>query len=155
MRFFVVLAFSAVLLPACLNTTDKEKLNDPSVPPPVAGTTASAETVDPTKLTSIEWLDSSKNLGTVTEGEVLKLSYRFRNSGSKPLVIARVQPACGCTVADYPKTPIAPGAEGEIKAEFNSQGREGVQHKSISVFANTPQQSYDLHFNVTVNKAKS
>ena len=155
MRVFIVTTTCAMLLTACLNTTDKEKSNGASVTPPVADNAAPAETTDPSKYTSIVWLDSSKNLGSVIEGEVVKISYRFRNSGSKPLVIGRVQPGCGCTVADYPKTPIAPGAEGEIKAEFNSQGREGVQNKSISVFANTAEQSYNLHFSVTVNKAKS
>ena len=140
---------------SCLNKTDKEKTGhlsasnssvEPATPPAV---------VDESKLTSIQWLDSSKSMGTVTEGGILKINYRFKNSGTKPLVIERVQPGCGCTVADYPKEPIAPGQEGEIRAEFNTQGREGVQKKNITVYANTRENNYTLYFDVTVNKAKS
>jgi hypothetical protein len=70
-------------------------------------------------------------------------------------VIEKVQPGCGCTVADYPKEPIAPGQEGEIRAEFDTKGREGVQKKNITVFANTRENTYTLYFDVTINKAKS
>jgi hypothetical protein len=152
MKRLIFISLLGVSLTACLNTTDKEKLGKADSLPPVAGANVNPQPVDSTKFTTIQWLDSSKSMGTMTQGEVLKISYRFRNSGTKPLVIERVQPACGCTVADYPKTPIAPGAEGEIKAEFDSNGKEGMQKKNVVVFANTAQQSYTLWFDVTINK---
>jgi hypothetical protein len=108
----------------------------------------------PGQQTTIEWLDSVKNMGTITAGDSLKISFRFRNTGDKPLVIESVQPSCGCTVADYPKDPIAPGATGEITGAFNSVGKEGVQRKSMTVLTNTERQSYTLQFEVNVNKAK-
>lgn len=153
-KFFLILLV-ATSLASCLNNTDKEKdiaANDTSfkMPPP-----ATEEPIDSSKLTTVLWIDSAKDMGTVTEGELVKISYRFRNTGNKPLVIEKVQPACGCTVAEYPKEPIAPGKEGEIKAEFNSQGREGVQKKTVTVFANIPEKIYTLAFDVTVNKPKA
>src|SRR5215212_7313140 len=63
--------------------------------------------------TTIQWLDSVRNFGRITEGQKLAVSFRFKNTGKNPLVIESVHPACGCTVADYPKEPIAPGGEGE------------------------------------------
>ena len=108
----------------------------------------------PGEKTTIEWLDSVKNMGTITAGDSLKISFRFKNTGDKPLVIETVQPSCGCTVADYPKDPIAPGGTGEITGAFNSNGKEGLQRKSMTVLANTARQSYTLQFEVTVNKPK-
>jgi hypothetical protein len=132
---------------SCLNTTDKEKTGS-------QGVAGFNDKIDSSSLTQIQWLDSVRSLGTVTEGEILKITYRFKNIGKKPLVIDRVQPGCGCTVADYPKTPIAPQETGEVVASFNSQGKAGVQKKNITVYANTAQQFYTLWFNVIVNKAE-
>ena len=52
------------------------------------------------------------------------------------LIITNVKPSCGCTTPEYTKEAIAPGASGEIKFEFNSAGRVGVQNKSITVKSN-------------------
>ena len=70
------------------------------------------------------------------------------------MVIERVQPGCGCTVADYPKQAIAPGAESEVTAEFDSKGKEGLQKKNITVFANTSEYSTTLWFEVTINSSE-
>ncbi|HUQ67651.1 MAG TPA: DUF1573 domain-containing protein [Flavitalea sp.] len=102
------------------------------------------------QLTSIQWIDSVRNFGKILEGQKLALSFRFKNTGDKPLVIESVTPACGCTVADYPKQPLQPGNEGEITGEFNSEGREGQQHKEITVTTNTPSRTKNLIFEVTV-----
>src|SRR5690242_10505868 len=102
------------------------------------------------QLTSVQWIDSVRDFGRIIEGQKLAISFRFRNTGDKPLVIESVQPACGCTVADYPKQPLKPGEEGEITGEFNSEGREGQQHKEITVTTNTPTHAQQLVFEVTV-----
>jgi len=109
---------------------------------------------DSTRFTTIEWLDSSyRNFGTINEGQKLDVSFRFRNTGTTPLVIGRVQPSCGCTVAEQPKEPIAPGAEGQIRATFNSEGRPGVNHKTLFVTSNTKgKQTWSLMFSVVVDK---
>ena len=110
-----------------------------------------AESVQATKtLTSIQWLDSSKQIGKITEGEKVEVVYRFVNTGNAPLVIENVIPTCGCTVAEKPAEPIAPGKEGMIKAVFDSHGRVGSQHKSLTVSANTEAMSYPLTFDVEV-----
>jgi hypothetical protein len=45
-----------------------------------------------------------------------------------------------------------PGEKGFIKAVFDSQGRPGSNHKTISVDANTqPEGSFQLAFTVNVN----
>ncbi|WEK35101.1 MAG: DUF1573 domain-containing protein [Candidatus Pseudobacter hemicellulosilyticus] len=103
------------------------------------------------EMTTMQWIDSARDFGKITEGQILEVSFRFRNTGSKPLVIRGVHPGCGCTVANPPDKPIAPGAEGEIKGTFNSKGRPGVNHKEIDVEANTAgDQHHKITFSVEV-----
>jgi Protein of unknown function (DUF1573) len=120
-------------------------------------TAVAAAMADSTRYTTIQWLDSSsRDFGKITEGNKLDVAFRFRNTGTTPLVIGHVQPSCGCTIAEQPEAPIAPGAEGQIRATFNSQGHVGVNHKSLLVTANTRGvQSYSLHFVVVVEKKTS
>jgi hypothetical protein len=111
---------------------------------------------DSTRYTSIQWLDSTKDFGNITEGDKLAVTYRFRNTGALPLVITQVRPSCGCTIAEQPQEPIAPGAEGKISATFNSQGHTGINRKTLFVTANTRgTQNYSLHFTVVVGKKTS
>jgi hypothetical protein len=111
---------------------------------------------DSSQFTKITWLDSTeRDFGSIREGQKLEVTYRFLNSGEKPLIIARVQPSCGCTVAEQPDEPILPGKEGVIKASFNSEGRVGINHKKIYVTANTRgTQSNEVEFTVLVQKKK-
>jgi Protein of unknown function (DUF1573) len=75
--------------------------------------------------------------GTVKEGEKISHSFLFKNTGKVPLLISDARTTCGCTISDYPKHPIPPGQGGLIDAWFNTEGKSGAQHKSITVVANT------------------
>jgi Protein of unknown function (DUF1573) len=149
MRIVALCMFAMVLATGC-NSTDKKSGLTPKMP------ALSSAPMDSTKFTTIEWLDSAnKDFGKIAEGQKLEVSFRFKNSGDKPLIIQRVQPSCGCTVAEQPNEPILPGAEGVIKASFNSENHVGQNHKSLYVFANTKiTQSHELHFQVEVEKKK-
>ena len=111
---------------------------------------------DSANFTTIQWLDSThKDFGKIAEGQKLEVAFRFKNTGDKPLVITRVQPSCGCTIAEQPTDPVPSGGEGLIKASFNSEGRTGVNHKTLYVFANTKgSSSSELQFVVEVEKKK-
>ena len=110
---------------------------------------------DSANFTTIEWLDSTvKDLGQIKEGQVVEVSYRFKNTGDKPLIIAGVSASCGCTVPEKPEKPIAPGREDVIKAKFDSKGRpKGENRKDVFVTANTkPQSSTQLSFKVVITE---
>lgn len=50
------------------------------------------------------------DFGTFSENNpVQKCTFTFTNTGDKPLVINQATASCGCTVANYTKTPIKPG----------------------------------------------
>ncbi len=109
---------------------------------------------DPANFTVIEWLDSTfQDLGKVKEGQVVEVSYRFKNAGTKNLVIADVRASCGCTVPEKPEKPIAPDEEGVIKAKFDSKGRpKGENRKDVFVTANTPENTTQLSFKVEITE---
>jgi len=148
MRFIFLLAATGfITIASCQGGASKDAQANSSQ------SGAIPEPVDSSKFTTIEWIEQSKDYGKITEGQKLEVSFRFKNTGNKPLVIESVHPSCGCTVADPPKEPIAPGNEGEIRGSFDSNGKEGEQHKTLVVTANTKGgQNHDLVFTVTVQK---
>lgn len=108
---------------------------------------------DSASFTSIEWIDSvQQDLGTIKEGQTPEISWRFKNTGSKPLVIENASATCGCTIAEKPAQPVMPGEEGSIKAKFTSEGRPGPNTKQVMVSANTKERQHALGFTVIVEK---
>src|SRR5687768_3527182 len=87
--------------------------------------------------TTVQLIDSVYNFGTIAEGEKVTYSFRFKNSGAKPMVITNTSASCGCTVPEKPEKPIMPGETGSIKVVFNSKGKLGHNEKNITVMANT------------------
>ncbi|PRY07320.1 uncharacterized protein DUF1573 [Pontibacter ummariensis] len=76
------------------------------------------------------------DFGTIAEGTLATYEFRVKNVGDQPIIIASVQPSCGCTTPSWTKEPILPGKIGVIKAVYNSTGRPGPFHKAITVSSN-------------------
>lgn len=85
----------------------------------------------------ILWASKEHNIGTVKEGDKKEFDFKFKNVGKSPLQITNAQPSCGCTVPDFPKSPIPPGGEGKIHVVYNTMGKPGIVNKSITITANT------------------
>ena len=141
-KFLLSFLFLTIVTAAC-NSTAK-----PDVAASPAAATPAAAVAPP--VTTIQWVDTVKHIGKVTEGEKVEIAYKFINTGTNPLVISNVMASCGCTIAEKPEAPIAPGKEGYIKASFNSQGRIGANHKTLTVYANTAEGTFPLQFDVEV-----
>jgi len=123
-----------------------------SVDNPGNANTESSNTVDTSNFTAIQWIDKiNQNLPKIKEGEVIEVTYRFKNVGSKPLIVQNVSASCGCTVPEKPEEPILPGMEGLIKAKFDSHGKAGSNTKTLTVLANTNSDKI-LTFSVEVEK---
>lgn len=75
--------------------------------------------------------------GTAISGAVIHHSFMFTNTGKRPLIIKDVITSCGCTVPVYDKKPVLPGASGHVQVDFNTEGKDGVQQKIITITANT------------------
>ena len=148
-RYVILLLISGCTWFACKNETKKESNQKAA-----AQTGIENALTDTANFTTIQWLDSVQNFGKVADGEKVLISFHFKNSGDKPLVVTNVTAGCGCTVPEKPEAPIAPGEEGMIKAEFNSEGKVGQVSKNVNVTCNTLQQNYTLIFEGEVIEKK-
>lgn len=117
---------------------------NPATTPAGQPVQVSAEATAPTGPTTVMTFEQTDfDFGTVKEGEKVKHTYKFKNTGNEPLVISSAKGSCGCTVPKWPSEPIAPGATGQIDVEFDSKGKPGKQTKRVTVTANTvPAQSF-------------
>lgn len=61
-------------------------------------------------------------------------AFDFKNLGTEPVVINRVRSTCGCTVPDWPREPIEPGASGKITVVYNT-ATTGTFLKSVLVYS--------------------
>jgi len=109
-----------------------------------------AEPVSDVPLTKIEFAETEHDFGTIKQGEKVNHVFVFKNTGENPLMVTQVQPSCGCTVPEWTKEPVAPGAEGKVEVMFNSEGRSGAQHKSVTVVSNTSPRANTLTFTVEI-----
>lgn len=82
-------------------------------------------------------VDPIKDFGTVAKGETITWDFTIRNSGTSDLQILSVQPACGCTVAEYDKV-IKPGQTGKVHAVVDTTAFSGPIAKTIAVQTNDP-----------------
>tara|TARA_B100000989_G_C19461910_1_gene436613 strand:+ start:432 stop:872 length:441 start_codon:yes stop_codon:yes gene_type:complete len=95
------------------------------------------------------------DFGNITEGEVVKTSFKFTNTGDSDLYIVNAVASCGCTIPNYPKNvPIEPGNEGEIEVNFDSKGRPNFQSKLVKISTNTESGSIFLKIQAFVEPKK-
>lgn len=77
------------------------------------------------------------DFGKINAGDKVTYTFNFTNTGAADLVISNAVGSCGCTVPEYPKEPVKPGASGKIKVTFNSTGKSGNQQKTVTISTNT------------------
>ena len=84
----------------------------------------------------ISFSEFEHGFGKVKEGEKVGCIFTFTNTGSANLVINSAITTCGCTVSKYDRKPIAPGARGSLEVIFDTEGKNGIQTKTITVKSN-------------------
>jgi hypothetical protein len=93
--------------------------------------------LDTINLPKMTFEESIFDFGTVNEGDQVKHTFKFENTGKVALIINNAKSTCGCTVPKWPKHPIAPGEHGEINVVFNTENKPNYQEKPISITSNT------------------
>ncbi len=94
-------------------------------------------TIDSSNLARIEFDHTSYDFGIIDQGDTIRHVFEFENKGNIPLLISDVRSTCGCTVPQWPKDQIQPGASETIEVLFDSSTKEGNQNKAITVYSNT------------------
>lgn len=92
---------------------------------------------DPGNLPVITFEEREFDFVEIKQDSVVSHIFKFKNTGKAPLVIENASASCGCTIPEWPHTPISPGETGEINVQFNSKGKQGIQNKVVSITANT------------------
>lgn len=73
------------------------------------------------------------DFGKVKEGQQLDGEISFINRGDEEVIISRIQPGCGCTVANVKKKRYAPGEKATIKFTLKTNHFRGLIRKGIQV----------------------
>jgi len=100
--------------------------------------------------TTMQFYETKYDFGTIPSDKPVTHIFRLKNTGQNPLMIARADVSCGCTVPKYSLDPIAPGADGEITVTFNPNGKSGAQHKNIIVHTNAQAEAVSIGFDAIV-----
>ena len=96
------------------------------------------------------------DFGEMIQGVAGAHTFRMVSDGENDLVITRIKPSCGCTVAQVSlltaegKTPyvegqpIPAGTEFEIETGLKSDGRQGAMKTQVSLYCNDPRSVFNL-----------
>ncbi len=79
------------------------------------------------------------DFGEIKPGDKANCDFKLTNTGQSNLIIRKTKASCGCTAVTLGDNTLAPGQSTTIRATFNSAGKHGRQHKSITVITNDPQ----------------
>jgi len=114
--------------------------NDPENPELVlsfTGNVVSASQVSEGAPT-IYFSETEHDFGKVNEGDKVNYTFNFANKGTSELTIKDIKTSCGCTAALLSQEKLAPGQEGTLKVELNTQNRSGKMSRTVTISSNDP-----------------
>ena len=128
----LILLLVSLALVSCNSSSDEKTITPDLVNSPLTANSNAEKVLTP----NIEMLETSYNFGEIQQGESVTHDFILKNTGDADLIISAAKGSCGCTVPQWPKTPIAKGEEAAIKVTFNSAGRSGKQNKTVTLVTN-------------------
>ena len=150
-RISVILVFIITFIGGCKNSNNPdvpENAIDPSVVQNPVSASGNRNSKD--NIPVFQFEVENHDFGKIIQGEKVSFAFQFKNVGKGDLVIRAAQGSCGCTVPEFPKEAVKPGDGGIINVTFNSEGREGVQEKTITIISNTMPNTHVLTINGVV-----
>lgn len=155
MRTIVVVAAVLALFSACKDRNAEKRIAElearlaevegkegKKIAPAITPAAVTPEEKPAGPLPAISFETTDHDFGTIKEGDVVEYTYKFTNTGDAPLIIQSAQGSCGCTASDWTKDPVPVGGSGYVKAKFDSNGKQNIQNKTVTITANTwPKQS--------------
>lgn len=68
----------------------------------------------------VKFTQEKHDFGKIKQGVPVTYFFEFKNISDKPVVVENASASCGCTIPEKPEKPIAPGATGKIKVQYNA-----------------------------------
>lgn len=103
----------------------------------------------------IDFNERVYDFGEITEGKKVEYTFKIINKGKSDLLIRSVKASCGCTAANPATNVVKPGTSTDLNVLFDSNGKLGMQNKTITIISNDPNSSTTiLRISGNVNKAK-
>lgn len=91
------------------------------------------------------------DFGDIRQGDKVTHVFKFTNTGEADLLISDAYGSCGCTKPKFPKEAIKAGETGAIEVTFNSSGRNGMQHKTVTMITNTKAEKEQVQIQANIN----
>lgn len=107
----------------------------PQVKPEVTNQT-DGKNNDATGGPEISFKETKHDFGTIPFKGNGSYEFVFVNTGNEPLILTQPKSSCGCTVPEWPKEPILPGASNVIKVTYKNTNKPGNFNKYVTVFSN-------------------
>ncbi len=91
------------------------------------------------------------DFGEIThEDGAQECSFKYKNQTDTTILIYDVKVFCNCTKVEWPRKPIRPGDEGEIKVRYDNEGAPHHFDKGVSVYTSTGKRPVLLRIKGTV-----
>ncbi|RWW91763.1 DUF1573 domain-containing protein [Flavobacterium cerinum] len=105
---------------------------------------------NPNGLTTITIEDPIRHYSPVIQGQEQDIVVKVFNTGDNLLKISKVYPSCGCTIAKFPESAIAPGKFGLIELKYNSNKNIGYVGVYTTIVTNSKKRSETVFFDLNV-----
>ncbi|MCY4297757.1 MAG: DUF1573 domain-containing protein [Flavobacteriaceae bacterium] len=99
--------------------------------------TQAINNLDPIQKSALEFDRLIHDFGSIQEGLKVETTFYITNVGNADLQILDAEGSCGCTIPEFPNTPIPPGQKDSIIVSFDSTGFSGNQQKTVTLYTNT------------------
>ena len=73
------------------------------------------------------------DFGTVTEGDIVKHTFKFKNDGLGKVKIVKTETSCGCTTASGALKEYGAGEAGEMEVVVDTKGKKGIIVKTVTL----------------------
>ncbi len=93
---------------------------------------------------AIDFNERVYDFAEITEGQKVEYTFKVLNKGKSDLLIRSVKASCGCTAANPTSNVIKPGTNTDLKVVFDSNGKLGLQNKTITIISNDPNSSTSI-----------
>jgi|TARA_B100001964_G_scaffold241183_1_gene312896 hypothetical protein len=89
--------------------------------------------------------ESYFEFGKVTEGDIIKHGFPFKNEGPGSVRLVKTLTSCGCTTAEAALREYGPGESGMLEVVVDTKGKRGIMVKTVEVFMeNADQDKHEL-----------